>query len=136
MLPFFRKLFGETPAPLKGVPKIRREKTHSAETGYVYQYFYTGYRETTFNGDDGCEHLFDVSSDRSSRFTIRMFLGRQALDPWEKANGRELTATEQYALVKLSLFQAFDERTDFDGDNAVVVVRPEQVEEHVSTLDL
>jgi hypothetical protein len=128
-------LFGESAAPLKGVPKVRREKTYSAETGYVYQYFYAGYREAKRDGEEGHEHLFDVSSDRSSRFTIRMFLGRGALDPWEKANGRELTSTEQYALVKLSLFQAFDERTDFSGENAVVVVRPEQVAEHVSTLD-
>jgi hypothetical protein len=136
MVSFLRKLFGESPAPLKGVPKVRREKTYSADTGYVYQYFYMGYREAQNGGDEGNEHLFDVSSDRSSRFTIRMFLGRGALDRWEKANGRELTSTEQYALVKLSLFEAFDERTDFRGENAVVVVRPEQVEAHVSTLDL
>jgi hypothetical protein len=136
MLSFFRNLFGESAAPLKGVPKVRREKTYSAETGYVYQYFYTGYREAKRGEDEGHEHLFDVSSDRSSRFTVRMFLGRGALDPWEKANGRALTSTEQYALVKLSLFQAFDERADFSGENAVVVVRPEQVAEHVSTLDL
>jgi hypothetical protein len=135
MLSFFRKLFAEPEAPLKGVPKVRREKTYSAETGYVYQYFYTGYREAQRGQDEGWEHLFSVSSDRTSRFTLPVFLGRRVLEQWEQANDRKLIPTEQYALVKLSLFQAFDERTDF-GDPAEVVVSAEQVEEHIRTLDL
>ena len=136
MLSFLRSLFGETTAPLKGVPKVRREKTYSAETGYVYQYFYMGYREAARDGDEGHEHLFSVSAGPSSRFNLRVFLSRRALEPWEKAHQRQLIPTEQYALVKLSLFQAFDKRTDFSGESSDVVVSPEQVEEHINTLDL
>jgi hypothetical protein len=137
MLSWLRKLLGGSPPPsLQGVPKVRREKTYSAETGYVYQYFYLGYREAAWDGDEGHEHLFSVSSGRSSRFTLRVFLSRKACEPWEKENDRQLIPTEQYALVKLSLFQAFDERTDFGGEDSAVVIRPEQVEEHINTLDL
>jgi hypothetical protein len=33
-----------------------------------------------------------------------------AIGQWEEAHGRELTANERYAIAKLSLFHAFDER--------------------------
>jgi hypothetical protein len=136
MLSWLRNLVSKPPPPLKGVPKVRREKTYSAETGSVYQYFYLGYRETQRGEDVGNEHLFSVTSDRTSRFTLRVFLSRQVLEQWEEANDRKLIPTEQYALVKLSLFQAFDERADFGGESPEIVVTPEQVEEHVKTLDL
>ncbi len=136
MLSWLRSLVTKPAPALKGVPKVRREKTYSAETGYVYQYFYLGYREGRWGEDDGAEHLFSVSSDRTSRFTLRVFLSRRVLEQWEKANDRKLISTEQYALVKLSLFQAFDQRTDFSEANAEILVDPEQVEEHIKTLDL
>ena len=136
MLSWLHRLVSKPPAPLKGVPKVRREKTYSAETGFVYQYFYMGYREGKRGEDDGYEHLFSVSSDRTSRFTLLVFLSRRVLEQWEMANDRKLISAEQYALVKLSLFRAFDECADFGGENPQVVVSPEQVEEHVKTLDL
>lgn len=136
MLSWLRRLVSKPAAPLKGVPKVRREKTYSAETGFVYQYFYMGYREGKRGQDDGYEHLFSVSSDRTSRFTLLVFLSRRVLQQWEMANDRKLVPAEQYALVKLSLFRAFDERADLGGENPEVVVSPEQVEEHVKTLDL
>jgi hypothetical protein len=135
MITWLRNLFDKPPAPLKGVPKVRREKTYSADTGYVYQYFYQGYREARRGEDVGHEHLFRVSSGRTSRFDLRIFLSRRALEPWEKTNNRELIPTEQYALVKLSLFRAFDERQDF-GEDSEVIVTSEQVEDHVNALDL
>jgi hypothetical protein len=136
MFSWLRRLVSKPSPALKGVPKVRREKTYSAETGFVYQYFYQGYREGRRGEDDGYEHLFSVSSDRASRFTLRVFLSRRVLGEWEQANDRKLIPTEQYALVKLSLFRAFDERADFSQENADVLVSPEQVEEHVKTLDL
>jgi hypothetical protein len=136
MFSWLRRLVSKPSPALKGVPKVRREKTYSAETGFVYQYFYQGYRESRRGQDDGYEHLFSVSSDRASRFTLRVFLSRRVLDQWEQANDRKLIPTEQYALVKLSLFRVFDERTDFSAENADVMVSPEQIEEHVKTLDL
>jgi hypothetical protein len=136
MLSWLRNLVTKPAPALKGVPKVRREKTYSAETGYVYQYFYQGYREGKRGEEEGDEHLFSVSSDRASRFTLRVFLSRQVVEQWEHANDRKLIPTEQYALVKLSLFEAFDARTDFADGNSDVLVGPEQVEEHIKTLDL
>jgi len=41
MLNWLRK---KKEAPLTGAPAVRRQKTYSAESGYVYQYFYEGQR--------------------------------------------------------------------------------------------
>jgi hypothetical protein len=135
MLGRLRNLFRKAPSPLRGAPKVRREKSYTAESGYVYQYHYLGYREAARKGVPGLEYLFRVSSDRAGTFQVIVFLGRDALEPWQKANGRELAPAEQYAIVKLSLFQAFDQRGLATGDSDVVV-QPHQVEEHVTTLDL
>lgn len=123
-------------SPLRGARPIRREKTYSADTGYVYQYFYEGYRESKQAGESGFEHVFSVTSDRISRFPINIFLSRQVIAAWQAAHHRELTVTEQYAIVKMTLFAAFDERTDFDGSDRNVIVRLENIEEHAETLDL
>jgi hypothetical protein len=95
-----------------------------------------GYREARRGEEEGYQHLFNVRSDRAARFMLRVFLSRQVLEQWEKANNRKLIPAEQYALVKLSLFRTFDDRTDFGGDNADVLITPDQVEEHIKTLDL
>ena len=123
-------------APLRGARPIRREKTYSADTGYVYQYFYEGYRELKQADESGFEHVFSVTSDRISRFPINIFLSRPVIETWQAANHRELTATEQYAIVKMTLFTVFDERTDFDGSDRNVIVSLENIEEHAETLDL
>ena len=122
--------------PLRGARPIRREKTYSADTGYVYQYFYEGYRELKRSGESGFEHVFSVTSDRISRFPINIFLTHQVIETWQAGNNRELTATEQYAIVKMTLFAVFDERTDFDGSERNVNVSLENIEEHTETLDL
>ena len=45
---WFKRLFGgEDAVPLRGAPEVRREMSYSADTGYVYQYFYEGYRESS-----------------------------------------------------------------------------------------
>ncbi len=119
--------------PLRGMRPIRREKTYSADTGYVYQYVYEGYRELKQADKSGFEHVFSVTSDRISRFPINIFLTHQVIETWQAGNNRELTATEQYAIVKMTLFAVFDERTDFERN---VNVSLENVEEHAETLDL
>ena len=52
------------PAPLTGAPPYRRQKTYTAETGYVYEYYYEGYRVAARNDESGAEHVFAVSADR------------------------------------------------------------------------
>lgn len=123
-------------APLRGARPVRREKTYSADTGYVYQYFYEGYRELKQAGESGFEHVFSVTSDRISRFPINIFLSHQVIEAWQAGNDRELSATEQYAIVKMTLFALFDDRIDFDVSERNFDVSLENVEEHAETLDL
>lgn len=138
MISWIRRIFQSQPAtePLRGAQKVRREKTYSADTGYVYQYYYEGYRESRRDNLEGQDHVFTVTSDRVTRFPVTVFLSRRAVEAWQQAHDRELTATEQYAVVKLSLFQAFDERERLDRGSDAVIVSEAEVEEHCSTLDL
>ncbi len=141
MLASLKRLFKKEPPPpeLRGTPKVRREKTYSADTGYVYQYFYEGYRAGRRGRQPGDEHVFSVTSDRTSRFPVTVFLGSAVVAEWQQGSGRELNATEHYALVKLSLFQAFDERHDLvggAGDSAVdIEITLRDIEQHAETLD-
>ncbi len=133
---WLRKVFAKQPEelPLKGKPPVRREKAYSAETGYVYQYFYEGYRETGTGEEAGNEYVFTVSSDRASSFTITLSMSHRILETWQQNHKRELNATEQYALVKMALFQIFDDRTDLSGSTAVALTC-DDIEQHAVTLD-
>ena len=89
---------------------MRRQKTYSAQSGYVYQYFYAGHRPFAKDGEAGTEFVFDVSADRRSSTPISVFLNADAVRKWEERHGRQLISTEHYAAAKMALFQAFDER--------------------------
>jgi len=112
MLAWIRRLARRgQPPPLAGAPAVRRLKTYSAASGYVYQYFYEGHR--------GTEYLFQVSADRRTYSSVTVMLSDAAL----AASPRELNSTERYAVAKMALFQAFDERAAPDQ-----MRRPVQVE--------
>ena len=131
---FFKR---ESPRkPLRGTPQVRREKAYSADSGYVYQYFYEGYRDAVRQGDPGHEYVFEVTSDRASRFPVTVFLSRTAIEAWQRTHGSDLSPTEQYAVVKMSLFQTFDERTDFGGTAVDVLVSADDIETHTAALEL
>ena len=136
MKAWLQKVLAKQPPklPLKGKPPVRREKAYSADSGYVYQYFYEGYRETGAGDDAGKEYVFTVSSDRASSFTVTLSLSQRTIETWQHDHARELNSTEQYALVKMALFQVFDERADLSGP-AKVVLSYDDVEEHATTLD-
>jgi hypothetical protein len=93
---------------------VRRLKTYTAQTGYVYQYYFVGQRPTLSSDPESpaTEYVFDVTSDRKTIFAVSVFLGPQALRAWSEARGRALTQPECYAAVKLRLMQAFDEITE------------------------
>ena len=74
-------------APLTGAPPVRRQKTYSAESGYVYQYFYEGQRAAERDGSAGAQYLFSVSSDRKSSGPVSVFLSEQALGSWQIGHG-------------------------------------------------
>src|SRR5262245_56388154 len=106
MFDWFRK---KKEAPLTGAPSVRRQKTHSAESGYVYQYFYEGQRTASRDGLAGTQFVFNVSADRKSAFPVSVFLSDEALENWQRDHARRLGSTERYAVAKMSLFQAFDQ---------------------------
>ena len=106
----FEKLFRKKSAPLTGAPPVRRQKTYSAQSGYVYQYYYEGHRPFRREGEAGAEFVFDVSADRKTSGPVSVFVNDEAVRSWEQKHGRALAATELYATAKMALFQAFDER--------------------------
>src|SRR3954470_13975267 len=132
----FRSLFSKKKPALSGVPPVRRMKTYSAQSGYVYQYFYEGHREYRGGGDEGVEFVFTVSSDRKSTYETSVLVSSPAIRAWEQAHGRELSLTERYAVAKIALFQAFDERPDPAQLKDEVRVRTADVQGIVETLGL
>src|ERR1700674_5336219 len=104
----FRSLFSKKPAALTGAPAVRRLKTYSAQSGYVYQYFYEGHRSSS--PERATEYVFNVSPDRKTSFFVSVFVSEGAMESWQDQSGRTLSAAERYAIAKMALFQAFDER--------------------------
>jgi hypothetical protein len=121
-----RRLFGKKLPPLSGAPAVRRLKTYSAQSGYVYQYCYRGQRPGEF--------VFDVSADRKSFHPVSVFVEHGSIQQWESGHGRQLAANERYAIAKMALFQAFDERPSPAAMHAGIRVRPADVAAILETL--
>jgi hypothetical protein len=88
---------------------VRRVKTYSAATGFVYQYYFYEGNRAQRNGHPGGEFTYAVSLDRASAFRFKIFVHQSAMEAWAKQNGRPLTSSEEYAVAKMRLLQAFDE---------------------------
>lgn len=113
---------------------VRRMKTYTGATGYVYQYYFVGKRPAL--DDFATEFVFDVSSDRKSLFAVSVYLHTAAVCDWAASHGRALTDSEQYAAAKLRLMQAFDEIEDMVANGLKLTVDAEMLETLLSTLDL
>ena len=131
-----RNFFAKKPAPLTGAPAVRRMKSYSAQSGYVYQYFYEGQRPFRSGGESGIEYVFTVSADRKTFHPVSVLVGEAALAGWEQTRGHPLSSTERYAISKMALFQAFDERETPDLMKQDVRVRAADVEAITATLGL
>jgi len=90
---------------------VRRLKTYTGETGYVYQYYFVGQRPALPQAAEGpaTEFVFDVTPDRKTTFAVSIFLRHDAVRAWAQLHGRALTEAEQYAAAKLRLLRGFDE---------------------------
>jgi hypothetical protein len=88
---------------------VRRVKSYSAANGYVYQYYFYEGNRAQRNGSPGGEFTYAISVDRHSAFRFKIFVHQSALEAWAKQNGRPLTSSEEYAVAKMRLLQAFDE---------------------------
>lgn len=84
-------------------------KSYSAANGLVYQYRFYEVNRVTYDGGPAGEFIYAVSCDRKTTFGLRIIVQQAALEAWAGANGRPLTSSEEYAVAKMRLFQAFDE---------------------------
>lgn len=115
----------------------RRLKTYSAESGYVYQYYYEELRSPhQRNHAEGSEYIFMATRDRKTLLPVAVLLQRRALDAWAAGHGRQLTGSEQYAAVKMRLFRFFDETEDFDAERLTPEVTAENIDELLASLDI
>lgn len=126
--------FGKKDVPLTGAPAVRRQKTYSAQSGYVYQYFYEGQRPSS--PGPGTEYVFDVSADRKTSAPVSVMISTEALQDWQSETGRTLSSAECYAIAKMALFQAFDERQTPDAMREAVRVTPAAVRSILETLNI
>ncbi len=116
---------------------VRRIKSYSAETGYVYQYYFESVRPgQSRDGVQGDEYVFVVSRDRKTNFELPVLLTEKALKHWSREHSRELAGPEQYAAVKMRLFAAFDELKEMERDRLTVAVTPENVGELLAQLEI
>lgn len=106
MLGWFRRLRRRPLPPLTGAPEVRRIKTYSADSGYVYQYVYEGRRPLA----ESVEYVFSVTADRIRFFDVSIVVLDESVEHWNAAHGRELCDTERYGIAKMALRQAFDSR--------------------------
>ena len=121
-------------APLTGAPAVRRQKTYSAQSGYVYQYFYEGRR--SMSPHRGTEYVFNVSADRKTSSPVSVFISDEAMANWQQESGRTLSTTEQYAIAKMALFQAFDEHETPEALGTDVHVGPADVHAILASLNI
>jgi len=93
---------------LGGAPKLGRQKTYSAESGYVYQYVLASFRQHRQAGEGVHDYGFQVSGGRGAATLVSILLRASVLRQWETEHGRELTASERYAIAKLTLKRQLD----------------------------
>lgn len=122
--------------PVTKPETVRRVKTYSASSGYVYQYQFQDVHPSQEPAESGNEYMYYVSADRKTMFPVRIFVRRAALDAWSKENGRALTGTEEYALAKMRLFQALDDVEDFATARPDLTVDESNIADLLSRLDL
>jgi hypothetical protein len=115
---------------------VRRIKSYSAATGFVYQYHFHEVQKSRRGLSAGTEYVYLVSADRQSTFPLRIFVRRSAVEKWGKQIGRQMTGTEEYAVAKMRLFQAFDETPQLSAVTQDLTVDESNLESLLQQLDL
>ncbi|MGA8142728.1 MAG: hypothetical protein WB987_02435 [Candidatus Acidiferrales bacterium] len=115
---------------------VRRIKSYSAESGYVYQYQFHDAHPAQQGAARGNEYVYYISADRKKMFPVRIFVRHDSLEKWGKATGRPLTGTEEYAAAKMRLFQAFDEGQELSATGPPLVVDESNLNALLERLDL
>ena len=115
---------------------VRRIKSYSSESGYVYQYQFQDAHPAQQGATKGNEYVYYVSADRKKMFPVRIFVREDAIKKWGEATGRALTGTEEYAAAKMRLFQAFDEGQELSATGPALVVDESNLNALLQRLDL
>jgi hypothetical protein len=115
---------------------VRRIKSYSAASGYVFQYQFHDVHPTGAGPKSGNEYIYYVSADRTKMYPMRILVRRDAVNRWSKQTGRTLTGTEEYAVAKMRLFQAFDEVEDIASSRRELVVDESNLTSLLERLDL
>ncbi len=115
---------------------VRRVKSYSAATGYVYQYYFYEVEKSRRGSSPGTEYVYMVSVDRKKVVPVRIFVRQDALEKWSAQSGQQLTGTEEYAVAKMRLFQAFDEIEGFSFKPPDLTVDSSNLETLLSQLDI
>jgi len=63
----------------------------------------------TYEGGPAGEFIYAIPRIARRRFRCASWVVQTALEALAQANGRALTSSEEYAVAKMRLFQAFDE---------------------------
>lgn len=113
-----------------------RVKSYSAATGYVYQYYFYEVEKKKLGPAEGTEYVYMASVDRKHVFPVKIFVDKGALERWAASTGRAFTGTEEYAVAKMRLFQAFDEVEGLAGKVPELRVDESNLEALLSQLDL
>lgn len=115
---------------------VRRVKSYSAATGYVYQYYFYEVQKTRRGGAAGADYVYMLSVDRKKVFPLRIFVQREGIEKWGRTAGRELTGTEEYAVAKMRLFQALDEIAELESRRPELLVDESNIEDLLARLDI
>jgi hypothetical protein len=102
----FRRFFSRHSVAWSGAPDTPRLKTYTAESGETFHYFYQGHQSSRDSA--GTEFAFRISRDQRDCHPLIVLLPDAALRGWQQEHARDLSATERYALVKMTLLQFFD----------------------------
>jgi hypothetical protein len=138
---FARSAVDRTVRPLNNpcMPRpeaAHRVKSYSAATGYVYQYYFYEVEKSKRGSAAGTEYVYMASVDRKHVFPVRIFIVKEGLEKWSARTGREFTGTEEYAVAKMRLFQAFDEVEGLAANMPDLTVDESNLDVLLSQLDL
>jgi hypothetical protein len=115
---------------------VRRVKSYSSATGYVYQYYFYEVQKIRRGGAAGTEYVYMVSVDRRKVFPLRVFVRRDGVEKWGRVAGRELSGTEEYAVAKMRLFDALDEITGIESSQTELIVDESNLDVLLDRLNL
>ncbi len=103
---------GRNNADMSEPEVVRRVKSYSSDSGYVFQYQFKEVHPARRGFSAGTEYIYLVWAQQKTGFSVKIFVKKHSLKKWTERSGREITGTEEYAVAKMRLFQALDEIED------------------------